>query len=297
MTDKDLAHRYADVTSLVADLEDALALEAARQGTSTGEATAVIRTLPARARRRLPFRMRHSLPVLGILGADRRRRGRSSCSSSRRGPAPRRARHRLRPDRAVDADRHQGRLRPARARPTTTTRSATTRSTTRRSSRVVDRDDGTSWSTESYQDGLEGAGKSGVGIYIDAKPKVAAVQMQIDTPQAGLQGRRSTPPRPAPCRSPCPKAGRRSAAARSSSSDKRFKLDTGGTEYRYYLVWITKLAAGRDQRRDLRDPPLPGGRGLEGTTARSVSKRSSARASRRSQSAGNVRPVASQSFG
>src|SRR5919107_258884 len=68
MTDKDLAHRYADVPSLVADLEDTLALEAARQGTSTGEATAVIRTLPARARRRLPFRMRHSLPVLVIIG-------------------------------------------------------------------------------------------------------------------------------------------------------------------------------------------------------------------------------------
>ena len=31
MTDKDLAHRYADVPSLVADLEDALAIEAARQ--------------------------------------------------------------------------------------------------------------------------------------------------------------------------------------------------------------------------------------------------------------------------
>ena len=30
MTDKDLAHRYHDVTSLVADLEDALAIEAAR---------------------------------------------------------------------------------------------------------------------------------------------------------------------------------------------------------------------------------------------------------------------------
>src|SRR5688572_10422333 len=68
MTDKDLAHRYADVPSLVADLEDALALEAARQGTSTGEATAVIRTLPATARRRLPFRMRHSLPILGVIG-------------------------------------------------------------------------------------------------------------------------------------------------------------------------------------------------------------------------------------
>src|SRR5215218_4202349 len=66
MTDKDLAHRYADVPSLVADLEDALAIEAARSGTSTGEATAVIRTLPAQARRRLPFRMRHSIPLLAV---------------------------------------------------------------------------------------------------------------------------------------------------------------------------------------------------------------------------------------
>jgi serine/threonine-protein kinase len=67
MTDKDLAHRYDDVTALVADLEDALAIEAARSGTSTGEATAVIRTLPARTQRRLPFRMRHSIPLLAVL--------------------------------------------------------------------------------------------------------------------------------------------------------------------------------------------------------------------------------------
>src|ERR1700761_3850852 len=52
MTDKNLADRYADVPSLVADLEEALAIEAARSGTSTGEATAVIRTLPAQTRRR-----------------------------------------------------------------------------------------------------------------------------------------------------------------------------------------------------------------------------------------------------
>jgi serine/threonine-protein kinase len=26
------------------------------------------------------------------------------------------------------------------------------------------------------------------------------------------------------------------------ASDKRFRLDTGGTAYRYYLVWITQLA-------------------------------------------------------
>src|SRR6187399_3356156 len=40
MTDRDLGRRYADVPSLIADLEEALAIEAARAGTSTGEATA-----------------------------------------------------------------------------------------------------------------------------------------------------------------------------------------------------------------------------------------------------------------
>ena len=75
MTDKDLAHRYADVPSLVADLEDALAIEAARQGTSTGEATAVIRTLPAT--RPAPAAVPDA-PLAPAAGRDRadRRRGR-----------------------------------------------------------------------------------------------------------------------------------------------------------------------------------------------------------------------------
>src|ERR687885_1457490 len=41
MTDHDLVRRYRDVPTLVADLEEALAIETARSGTATGEATAV----------------------------------------------------------------------------------------------------------------------------------------------------------------------------------------------------------------------------------------------------------------
>src|SRR3569623_1548572 len=66
MTEKSLEHRYADIPALIADLEEALAIEAARLGTSTGEATAVIRTLPAHAKRRLPFRMRHPVSLLAV---------------------------------------------------------------------------------------------------------------------------------------------------------------------------------------------------------------------------------------
>ena len=64
MTDKDLAHRHPDAHTVELDLEDALAAEASRTGTSTGEATAVLRTLPATTRRRLPLRMRMRIPLL-----------------------------------------------------------------------------------------------------------------------------------------------------------------------------------------------------------------------------------------
>src|SRR5277367_6420676 len=72
---KDLARRYPDATSMAADLEDVLAIEAARAGQATGEVTSVLRTLPAPARRRLPWRMRHparwviSLALLVAIGA------------------------------------------------------------------------------------------------------------------------------------------------------------------------------------------------------------------------------------
>ena len=60
-------------TSMVADLEEVLAIETARSGQATGEVTTVLRTLPGDARRRLPWRMRHR--ALGRRGGrDRGRR-------------------------------------------------------------------------------------------------------------------------------------------------------------------------------------------------------------------------------
>src|SRR5689334_2634633 len=57
-TAKELDRRYADDRELIADLEDVLAIETARAGGATGETTAVLRTLPERAQRRLPLRLR-----------------------------------------------------------------------------------------------------------------------------------------------------------------------------------------------------------------------------------------------
>src|SRR5581483_997455 len=69
---KDLSHRYPDAAAMVADLENVLAIEASRTGQTTGEVTTVLRTLRGRARRRLPWRMRHParwLALLALVGA------------------------------------------------------------------------------------------------------------------------------------------------------------------------------------------------------------------------------------
>src|SRR5579863_3909070 len=58
-TAKRLEDRYADDAELIADLEDVLAIEAARSGSATGETTAVLRTLPTQTQRRIPFRLLH----------------------------------------------------------------------------------------------------------------------------------------------------------------------------------------------------------------------------------------------
>src|ERR1700756_5633846 len=50
--------RYADDAELIADLEDVLAIETARAGGATGEATSVLRTLPSQTQSRIPFRVR-----------------------------------------------------------------------------------------------------------------------------------------------------------------------------------------------------------------------------------------------
>jgi tRNA A-37 threonylcarbamoyl transferase component Bud32 len=244
MTDKDLAHRYRDVPSLVADLEDALAIEAARTGTSTGEATAVIRTLPARARRRLPFRMRHPVSLLAVIallavaGAVVVLLAKEGVERTQRGTGPGK----------IEAPTPEG------------TKNVSVKRTSAHAydplgdqqehsaeaARVVDRDDGTAWTTESYEAGIEGAGKKGVGVYIDAKPKVEAVQLQIETPEPGFKVTvYAAPPGAVP--GGVPTGWTKVGGGTVNTKEKLLKLDTGGTAYRYYLVWITKLGDNASQ--------------------------------------------------
>ncbi len=59
--------RYADDAEMIADLEDVLAIETARSGSATGEATTVLRTLPSKTRRRIPYRLRHPAAAVPLL--------------------------------------------------------------------------------------------------------------------------------------------------------------------------------------------------------------------------------------
>jgi serine/threonine-protein kinase len=247
-TDKDLDRRYPDAPTMVADLEDALAIEASRSGQATGEATAVIRTLPPHARRRLPLRLRWHIPLLALVlvgalvaaafafllkeGVDRTQRG----AGATRDPAPANTRVVSVPsDGARDYDplgdgdktehREEARL-------------------------VNDRDPSTAWRTETYRS----FDKGGVGIYVDARPAVRATALEIVTPKAGwtveLYGARSGPPED------FPRAG--------LGRDRRRRGDQAQAALPPRVPALVPLLPGLDHgprrrrpRRDRRDPALP----------------------------------------
>jgi tRNA A-37 threonylcarbamoyl transferase component Bud32 len=245
MTDKHLEHRYPDAHTLEIDLEDALAAEAARSGRSTGEATAVIATLPERTKRRLPLRMRRRFPVFAVVAAlllvsaavavlvfqAAQRTERGTGQGKVKAPPGTKVVSVKRTsaqdfDPLGDDDEHADQAFLA-----------------------VDKNPGTSWTTESYS-GATLAGKKGVGLYVDAAPGVAATKIEIDTPKPGWQAEIHVAPDGA---APDGAPGDRSSDWKEVGGGKvrhkrqRFTLRTDGKPYRYYLVWITKLPPGAER--------------------------------------------------
>jgi eukaryotic-like serine/threonine-protein kinase len=240
-TAKDLAQRYASDRELIADLEDVLAIETARSGQATGEATTVLRTLPSRARRRLPLRMRHpvrlvvalllvgaAVAVALILAADRAERG---AQGTRNVQTPKNTdliAISLGQSNAKDYDPlgDNKSEHPSQAK------------------LVVDGETNTAWSTETYEGNTLGT-KAGVGVYVVAAPAVAARQMQILTPTKGWDGAVYVAKGGSP---PTSVTGwTRLGVIKSAKSSTRLDLDTAGNRFRYYLVWITKLPPEKDK--------------------------------------------------
>jgi eukaryotic-like serine/threonine-protein kinase len=237
-TARDRSLRYPDIPSLLADLEDALAIEAARAGQATGEVTTVLRTLPGPTRRRLPWRLRHparwllSLVVLGglvalalalIAGHTRRGTGVPPDITTRPGLSPvslqQTAAHSYNPFGHEREDPNQV-------------------------AAVVDGDPNTAWSTEHYLDNVL-AGKPGTGIYLDAAPGLAARAIEIQTPTpgfaAGVYASNGFEANATPSQSVTALGWTQLAPPRTLSTRTTIALDSDGALYRYYLLWITRL--------------------------------------------------------
>src|SRR3954453_9521627 len=230
---KDQDRRYKTDAERIQDLEDVLGIETQRSGQATGEATAVLRTLPPGARRRVPWKLLHPariLALLAIIGAvaavvlvfmatdKRAERGTGTRNVK---PPPGLKSVSLGQSRAKDFDPFGG----------DGEHSAEAKA-------VVDQDTNSTWSTEQYEGGVIN-NKPGVGIYVDAKPSVAARAIDVISPTRDWQGAIYAAPNGPP---PTKLDGfKKLASIDQTKARTRVKLDPGGKRYRYYLVWITKL--------------------------------------------------------
>jgi serine/threonine protein kinase len=239
-TAKRVDDRYADDAELIADLEDVLAIETARSGSATGEVTTVLRTLPSRTRRRVPLRVRQPVLVAGLalalvavilVGilylAGRTHHGSGTLAQA----APKATPHPISLCDSCATDYNPDALSgPKNQHPS-------------QDPLAIDNNRNTAWSTESYDN--DDLGKPGVGIYVDAKPGVAAGSMIIDTDTPGykvtIYARTGQPNPDAFDTGPGGWVAVGNAA--NVHATETIKLHTAGVRYRYYLVWITSLGS------------------------------------------------------
>jgi serine/threonine-protein kinase len=239
---KDVGHRYRDAASMVADLEEVLAIEASRSGQATGEATSVLRTLPGTARRRLPWRMRHParwVASLGLLAVAVAIALVAAAGQTHRGTG------------VAPGVHAQAGLQPV---PLSQTAAhgynpfGTGPENRDLVQNVVDSDPNTTWSTEQYYDGtLRKPGGVGAGLYLDASPGVVAQAIELQTPTPGFAAQiyaASQLPPTLPYGDPTPLSARGWQGPLGTSayvhSHERIRL-AGQRRFRYFLIWISAL--------------------------------------------------------
>jgi serine/threonine-protein kinase len=232
-TAKETKNRYADVAEMVHDLEEVLAIEAARSGHATGEATTVLRSLSDDTADFAPQRLRHprrtffvSIAILAICAGTIA----YFATRTEKGPGKAAIPHTanlsdvtLSGDAAHDYDPEGG--------------------DGESSSQVQFAIDGvptTAWDTETYQGGFEANDKNGVGLYVNTGNPVAARQLDVLT---------STPDYKAAIYAandvPADIGGwTKVSSTLTGKLDQPFRLHTGGKRYRNYLFWITELPEG-----------------------------------------------------
>jgi serine/threonine-protein kinase len=242
---KDLSRRYPDASSLAGELEEVLAIETSRSGQATGEVTTVLRTLPGKARRRLPLRLRHPVNLVAaivllavavavalVLLAGRTHRGTgvgSDVVSHGLVPIPlsQTAAHGYNAFGTGPENRDQ-------------------------IQNIVDADPNTTWSTETYYEGtLRKAAGVGSGLYLDAAPGVAAKAIEVKTPTPGFSVQLYGADHiqlPLTYGDPAPLSARGWQGPLGASAyvhnRERIDINPPGRRFRYYLIWLATLPPG-----------------------------------------------------
>ena len=236
-TAKTVEDRYGDDAELIADLEDALAIETARAGNAGGEVTAVLRTLPLRKRRRIPYSLRHRvitttvglILVAGIVAAGIWLASRAHHGTGRASQPPpsqlaqvslcQDCAHAYNPDGLTgDTTQNDG-----------------------QAGLAIDNDPQTKWQTEQYYSGT--LGKPGVGLYVDAKPGVVARELRLVTDTPGFTAQvwaRNTVPKRNAADFNQPGGWVQLTSSPYVHHTEDINLP-GAAPYRYYLVWIVTL--------------------------------------------------------
>jgi eukaryotic-like serine/threonine-protein kinase len=216
---------------MVHDLEEVLAIEAARTGQATGEATTVLRSLSGDTADFAPVRMRRpkralaatllvlaAVAAAAILLATRTEKGTGGPVVKK--PPAGLSDVRLARNAASDYDPEgDNRESPEAAR------------------NAIDGNRSTNWNTETYQSGFEGSNKSGVGLYVDAGKNIPARGLTLSTAtprfKAAVYASETVPPGL--------NGWTRVSDVESVKQDHTFRLRTRGRLYRYYLLWLSEL--------------------------------------------------------
>jgi hypothetical protein len=231
-TRKELKNRYSTVEEMVHDLEQALAIEARRGTQMTTEATTVLRALPGETAGWVPLRIRNPRRVIAVVAlalvaaaivvavlASRTQTGETGDAAPRKVPkGVTRVKFAAVRDYDPEGDQHES---PNSVR------------------LAIDGSRATSWKTEHYTDGLQGAGKTGVGLMVRTKQPVAATELDLISPFANwegtIYGAKGDVPEDI-------RGWQKLSGAFTAESVNKIKLDTAGQPFNRYLVWITKLS-------------------------------------------------------
>ncbi len=235
-TAKEMSQRYQSAGELVHDLEEVLAIEAARAGEASGEATTVLGTLSGDTADFAPVRVRHPKRYLAVIlllvavaavavvyFANRTEKGPGNDPIVAEPPGLEPVELGRQAASQYDPEGDDGQESPE------------------AENLVLDGIRNTGWDTETYQAGFEGAGKSGVGIYVDAGEPIPGRRLALitSTPdsefRAGVYAANSIPTQ---LRGWTP-------VSRVKAVDREravFRLTPPDNQrFQYYLVWISSL--------------------------------------------------------